>query len=86
MGTFYVACDAFNFPALRVLLWINYVFVPSHQELGRKLLEVARGGRTEEVIALLDQGAYIEATGDWVRHVLYFKSSYIHTWAYAYPL
>ena len=53
------------------------MFVPSHQELERKLLEAARGGRTEEVIALLDQGADIEAT-DWVRHVLYFKSSYIH--------
>ena len=61
------------------------MFVPSHQELERKLQEVARGGRTKEVIALLDQGADIEAT-DWVRHVLYFKSSYIHTWAYAYPL
>ena len=79
MGTFYVACDAFNFPALRVLLWINYVFVASHQ-LVRALLEAARGGRTKEVIALLDQGADIEAT-DWVRDVLHFKSSYIHTWA-----
>ena len=60
------------------------MFVPSHQELGRKLLGAAGGGRTKEVIALLDQGADIEATGDWVRHVLY--CSYIHTWAYAYPL
>ena len=78
-------CDAFNFPALRVLLWINYVFVASHQELVRALLEAARGDRSWEVTALLDQGADIEAT-NWVRHVLYFKSSYIHTWAYAYPL
>ena len=46
------------------------MFVASHQELVRALLEAARGGRTKEVIALLDQGADIAAT-DWVRHVLY---------------
>ena len=46
------------------------MFVPSHQELVRALLEAALDGRTEEVIALLDQGAGIKAT-DWVRHVLY---------------
>ena len=46
------------------------LFLPIHQELERKLLVVARGGRTKEVIALLDQGADIEAT-DEVRHVLY---------------
>ena len=50
--------------------WINYVFVPSHQELVRALLEAALDGRTEEVIVLLDQGAGIAAT-DKVRHVLY---------------
>ena len=46
------------------------MFVPSQQDLGSTLVEAAGGGRTEEVIALLDQGADIEAT-DWVRHVLY---------------
>ena len=38
------------------------------QKLGRALVRAAHG-RTEEVIALLDQGADIEAT-DGVRHVI----------------
>ena len=71
MGTFYVACDVLHFPALRVLL--NYMFVPSHQELEWTLVWAARFGGTKEVIALLDQGADIEATS-WVRHVLYFSN------------
>ena len=71
MGTVYVACDALiSRHCVFCCAWINYVFVTSHQELVRALLEAARGGRTKEVIVLLDQGADIEAT-DWVRHVLY---------------
>ena len=42
------------------------MFVPSHQ-LEQALLEAARGGRTKEVNAVLDQGADIEAT-IFVRH------------------
>ena len=38
------------------------------QELNRKLIAAARGGRTEEVEALLRQGADIECT-NMVRHV-----------------
>ena len=52
------------------VLWINYVFGPSLQDLGRALLKAARDGRTEEVIAFLDQGVDIEATDDVVRHVI----------------
>ena len=48
------------------VLWITYVFVPYLQ---RALRNAAFFGRTEEVIALLDQGADIEAT-DVVRHVM----------------
>ena len=39
------------------------------EELGRELREAAKNGMKEEVIALLDQGADIEAT-DEVRHVI----------------
>ena len=46
------------------------MFGPSLQKLGRALQKAAEGGRTEEVIALLDQGADIEATDYWVRHVI----------------
>ena len=45
-----------------------YLLVPLLQELNRKLLAAVRGGRTEEVKALLRQGADIECTY-WVRHV-----------------
>ena len=45
------------------------MFGPSLQDLGWALVEAARDGRTEEVIALLDQGAGIQATDD-VRHVI----------------
>ena len=47
-----------------------YVFGPSLQDLGIALLKAAEHGKTEKVIALLDQGADIEATSDWVRHVI----------------
>ena len=46
------------------------MFVPSQEDIGSKLVRAARGGRTEDVIALLDQGADIEAT-DEVRHVMF---------------
>ena len=46
----------------------KHLLVPSLQELNRKLLEAARDGRTEEVEALLRQGADIDCT-DEVRHV-----------------
>ena len=46
------------------------MFGPSLQDLGRELVKAAWDGKTEEVIALLDQGADIEATDDWVRHVI----------------
>ena len=46
-----------------------YLIGPSLQDLGRALVKAARDGRTEEVIALLDQGADIEAIGV-VRHVI----------------
>ena len=45
------------------------MFGPSLQYLGRALVEAAWDGRTEEVIALLDQGADIEAIGV-VRHFI----------------
>ena len=45
------------------------MFGPSLQDLGIALLKAAGHGRTEEVIALLDQGADIEAIGV-VRHVI----------------
>ena len=45
------------------------MFRPSLQELGRALKNAAKYGRTWEVIAFLDQGADIEATGV-VRHVI----------------
>ena len=45
------------------------MFGPSLQDLGRELVNAARNGKTEEVIALLDQGADIEATSFVVRHV-----------------
>ena len=45
------------------------MFGPSLQDLGWALLEAARDGRTEEMIALLDQGADIEAINK-VRHVI----------------
>ena len=38
------------------------MYGPSQQGLGRALLKAAWGGSTEKVIALLDQGADIEAT------------------------
>ena len=44
------------------------MLVPLLQRLNEKLLWAARGGSTEEVEALLRQGADIECTG-WVRHV-----------------
>ena len=44
------------------------MFGPSLQVLGRALLMAAAYGETEEVIAVLDQGADIEATDDWVSH------------------
>ena len=46
------------------------MFGPSLQKLGRALLKAAWDGKTEKVIALLDQGADIEATDDWVSHVI----------------
>ena len=46
------------------------MFGPSLQDLGRALREAAEYDRTEEVIALLDQGADIEATDYWVRHFI----------------
>ena len=46
------------------------MFGPSLQDLGIALLKAAEYGRTEEVITLLDQGADIEATDDWVSHVI----------------
>ena len=70
VGTFYVAYDAFiSQHCVFCCAWINNVFVPSHQ-LVWKLLAAARGGRTKEVMALLDQGTDIEAT-DEVRHVMF---------------
>ena len=44
------------------------MLVPSLQELNRKLIAAAEYGSTEEVAALLRQGAGIECT-NWVRHV-----------------
>ena len=44
------------------------MLVPLLQELNQRLLEAARYGWTQEVNALLRQGAGIECT-DWVRHV-----------------
>ena len=46
------------------------MLVPLLQELNRRLLWAALDGRTEEVKALLRQGAEIEYT-EWVRHVIY---------------
>ena len=46
------------------------MFGPSLQDLGRALRNAALNGRREEVIALLDQGADIEATNE-VRHAMY---------------
>ena len=43
--------------------------VPSLQALEGKLIKAAYGGRTEEVIAMLDKGVNIDAT-DWVRQVM----------------
>ena len=43
---------------------INYMFGPSLQKLGRAIREAAGDGRTKEVIALLDQGADLEATDE----------------------
>ena len=45
------------------------MFGPSLQDLGRELVKAAEDGKTEKVIALLDQGADIEAISN-VRHVI----------------
>ena len=58
------------------------MFGPSLQYLGRALLLAAWDGRTEEVIALLDQGADIEATGDVVRHVMYCSNGFYITYTH----
>ena len=58
----------FFFFGVTVFTLNKHLLVPSLQELNRRLLAAARGGRTEEVEALIRQGAYIDCT-DEVRHV-----------------
>ena len=58
----------FFFFGVTVFTLNKHLLVPLLQELNQRLLAAARGGRTEEVEALLCQGAYIECT-DEVRHV-----------------